>query len=355
MDAGFHLVRGSDRGEEIAALASSLRDAGRTRRVGLQGVLASLDRTGSVVRVPGGAVSWGFRWDEEDRRDARWWPQGVSTSGDAGAGQPAPVVCASWYAKAVAGEHHGSRVSFVDLTGRDRPRYRHVLLVEGTRDGDGRPRLRPWKVHAGGIVWHGGHLYVAGTARGIGTFRLDDVLRLEEPFLGHRFVLPVRFTYDAVADTGRERMRYSFLSLDRSGEEPRLVAGEYARRGRSRRLVDFAVDPATSLLRVSAEGHARPLSLPTDGAERMQGAVKVRDTWYVAASAGRFLRGTLYVGRPGRLRRHRWLLPVGVEDLAYWPERDEVWSLSEYPGRRYVFAMDRARLHRSWRRCLRRW
>ena len=35
-------------------------------------------------------------------------------------------------------------------------------------------------------------------------------------------------------------------------------------------------------------------------------------------------------------------MPVGVEDITYWPSTDQLWSLSEYPGHRYVFAMDRA-------------
>ena len=35
---------------------------------------------------------------------------------------------------------------------------------------------------------------------------------------------------------------------------------------------------------------------------------------------------------------------VGPEDIAYWPQRDELWSVSEYPGARYVFAMNRAGL-----------
>jgi hypothetical protein len=104
------------------------------------------------------------------------------------------------------------------------------------------------------------------------------------------------------------------------------------------------MDPSTGLLRTSKEGHARPLSLPMQGLEGMQGATVVGDRWYVTTSAGRYLRGSLYVGRPGAFRRRARVLPVGVEDIAYWPSRDELWSLSEYPGRRYVFAMDRARL-----------
>ena len=48
---------------------------------------------------------------------------------------------------------------------------------------------------------------------------------------GYRFVLPVRFAYDAAATDGVEQMRYSFLSLDRGSRPPQLVAGEYGRRG----------------------------------------------------------------------------------------------------------------------------
>jgi hypothetical protein len=109
-------------------------------------------------------------------------------------------------------------------------------------------------------------------------------------------------------------------------------------------LVDFAVDPATGLLRVSEEGHAWPLSLSLQGVEGMQGATAVGGRWYVTTSAGKYLRGSLYVGRPGAFRRRARVLPVGVEDIAYWPSTDELWSLSEYPGRRHVFAMSRSRL-----------
>ena len=47
-------------------------------------------------------------------------------------------------------------------------------------------------------------------------------------------------------------------------------------------------------------------------------------------------------------------LPPGPEDISYWPSRDQLWSLSEYPGRRYVYSMDRRRLG-SARSLLWRW
>lgn len=373
MGADVHLVRSVERVEAIDALAAALADDGGGR-VGVRGVLGALNRTATASRVPASAARWGFGWDDQDSRSERWWPQGITTSADRGDGEELDgrrVVCASWYSKTVGGLNKGSRVTFVDVTDRERLRYRHVLLVEavlrddgggegggGGKDG-GAVEVRPVKVHAGGIVWHGDHLYVAGTSRGISTFHLDDLMRVGEPgprsalgvgrgWFGYRYVLPVRFTYDGFAAAGTEKMRYSFLSLarGRGGREPRLVAGEYSRAGRggTTRLVDFAIDPSTALLRTCEDGHARPLSLPATGVEAMQGAVVVDGTWFLAASAGRFQRGSLYVGRPGRFRRRRWVLPVGVEDLAYWPGRDELWSLSEYPRRRYVFAMDRSRL-----------
>lgn len=357
MTSGVHLRRTEERLGAVEALAAELARSGGGR-VGLPGVLADLNRTATAVRVPAPAARWGFRWDQEDDASRRWWPQGISTSADHDASElydGRPVLLTSAYSKDLAGLHKGSRITVVDLTDRERPRYRHVLLVEAFTRDDGAVDVRPLKVHAGGVVWHADHLHVAGTARGISTFRLADVMRVwalgERDRLGvgrgsfgYRYLLPVRSTYDAFTDDGHQRMRYSFLSLDRSDHQPRLLAGEYGRRGRTTRLVDFATDPATGLLRLSEEGHARPLSLSTEGLEGMQGATVVGDRWYVTTSSGRFLRGSLYVGRPGAFERRARSLPAGVEDLTYWPSTDQLWSLTEYPRRRYVFAMDRARL-----------
>jgi hypothetical protein len=359
MDADVHLRRSDDRAAEVDNLAAALAGAGGGR-VGLPGVLADLNRRACAVRVPASAARWGFRWDDEDHGSRRWWPQGISTSADQDRSEEYAgrrVVVTSWYSKDLAGVHKGSRITVVDLDGL---RYRHVLLVEAVRGDDGSVDVHPLKVHAGGVVWRGGHLHVAATARGIATFRLADVMRvgdLGDPVrlgvgrgsFGYRYLLPVRFSYDAFAAEGHEPMRYSFLSLGgHSGGGLtggcRLLAGEYGRHGRTTRLVDFAIDPVTGLLRTSAEGQARPLWLSPHGLEGMQGATTVGDRWYVTTSAGKHLRGSLYVGRPGAFRRRAMVLPVGVEDISYWPSRDELWSSSEYPGRRYVFAMDRARL-----------
>ena len=75
------------------------------------------------------------------------------------------------------------------------------------------------------------------------------------------------------------------------------------------------------------------------GVGHTQGATVVDGRWYLTTSAGRYRLGSVWSGTPGDLRRHRLAVPVGVEDLCYWRSTDELWSLSEYPGRRYVFAI----------------
>jgi hypothetical protein len=366
---GVHLLRGADRVHEVDALADRLGG-----RVGLAGVLADLDRRARVVRVPAPAAVWGFRWDREDVRSPRWWPQGITTSADAATDGPGgsggsvggdllrgrSLVVTSSYSHEVDGIAMGARLSVADVTDSSDVRYRHVLLVEPFLRDDGSVDVRPVPVHAGGIVWHGEHLHVAGTARGLSSFRLDDVVRVPpggDPArlgvrpdrvdaFGHRYLLPVRFSYDAHAEPGLARMRYSFASLDRSTTPHQVVAGEYGRGEMTTRLARFEVDPATSLLRAEDDGRSVPLALEDGGVPGMQGATVVDGTWFVTTSRGRYRLGSVWVGRPGELREHRWQLPVGPEDITYWPARDELWSLSEYPGARYVFAMPRSRFLR---------
>jgi len=343
---GVHLRPTEDRGPELPSVVEALAAHG-AGRVGLDGVLTDLDRRATAVRAPASGAHWGFRWDHEDSHSARWWPQGVTTSADHAPSETYDgrrLVLTSWYSKDHRGGNIGSRVSVVDLTDRGAPRYRHVLLVDVVRSEDGGMQVRPLRVHAGGIVWHGAHLHVARTARGIAVAHLDDVLHVGDLAFGYRYLLPVRLTYDAVTDEGHERLRYSFLSLARDDGGTRLLAGEYGRRGASTRLAEYAFDPATLLLETDAAGLAHPRSVHPGGVEGMQGVAVVDGRWYLATSAGRFLRGSMHVGEPGALRRRPRVLPVGVEDLSHWPSRDELWTLTEYPGRRCVLAMDRARL-----------
>lgn len=333
---GVHLRRTAEATVAIEALAAASGDP-----VGVAGVVGALDRQASRVPVPGLAVSWGFGWEDRDRSSARWWPQGITNSAHV-PGVSGRFLVTSWYAKDLPGDrgpNHGSRITVVDL---DTLRYRHVLLVVPELRA-GAVQLQPLTVHAGGVVWAGPYLHVAGTRRGLFTCRMDDITEVEPgpATFGHRFVLPVRFTYDARDATGA--LRYSFLSLDRSTDVPHLVAGEYGRGGMTRRIVRYPMDPQSHHLRAESDGVSRPVTLDERGLGHMQGAAIVDGRYYVTTSRGRWRLGAMQVGEPGAFRTHPRTLPPGPEDLCHWSDEDRLWSLSEYPGRRFVFAMDRDR------------
>lgn len=352
MDA-VHLRRDDERISEIELLAEAVGG-----RVGLDGVLGNLNRKGQHRPIPGAGVSWGFALDLADNLTPRWWPQGISTSADRDPGETyagRKVVVTSSYSKEIRGLNKGSRLTFFDVTDRRRVRYRHVLLVEAVVL-DGKVTFKPVRIHAGGIVWHGPYLHVAGTARGIFSFRLADVMKVDSgtPDLavgrladgrfagfGHTYVLPVRFKYVAMTSDGYQGIRYSFLSLDRSGPQHQLIAGEYGRKGQTTRLVRYELDPKTGLVSTDPQGASRPLGLDLGGIDHMQGAAAVGGRFYVTQSNGRFTRGSLWVGEPGGFTRYPHALPQGPEDLCYWPSTQQLWSVSEHPMLRFVFAMDR--------------
>lgn len=352
-----HLERSDERVREVEELTRLLGGA-----AGLDGVLGDLEhqaRRSLLPRLLGRAVDAGIALDRYDQRDARWWPQGISTSADSSDDEVVAggrrVLVLTWYSKEVGGVNQGSRVTFLDL---DTLRYRHVLLVVPELDEDGGLRLEPLRIHAGGIVWYGPWLHIAATSRGFVSARVDDVLRVpgdvDRPdtlgveagrvhSFGHRYVLPVRFRYRAHAEDPATRLRYSFLSLDRGAHPPVLVAGEYARRGQSTRLARYELDPRTCLPATGEDGFSRPAGIDEGGVRQMQGAAVVGGTYHVTVSQGPWTPGSVFTGVPGSLRQHRFAVPMGPEDISYWPSTDRFWSVSEHPRRRWVYTM-----RRSW-------
>lgn len=333
------------RGDDLDGLLDEIAEQ-HAGRAGLDAVLADLDRDAVRQVVPARAAEYGFAWDRHDVEDDEWWPQGITTTADAAntddlAGRR--VVVVGWYAKKLEGRpSRGTRVTFVDVTDPDTPRYRHVLLTQPVRDDAGTARLTPVRVHAGGIIWYGRSLLVADTHGGVRTFGLDDVLRVEADGDRHEYVLPQRTSYRSVPGDGVAPFRFSFVSLDRSGDEHQLIAGEYGVGEQTTRLVRFGFDAAAEALAL-VDGEAHPLEFVTDGLQHMQGATVVGGTFYISTSRGRFRRGALWTRRPGEPpREHPATLAIGPEDLTYWPQRDQLWSCSEYPGKRYVYAMPRS-------------
>lgn len=353
---GVHLERTQEHTEEIDALAALL--GGRAGLEDLVDHLKFQGRDALLGRLLGRAVNRAITWNAYDRRDPVWWPQGITTSADASDTEVVAggrrLLVTTWYSKPIDGVHRGSRLTFWDL---ETLRYRHVLLVEPKFDDEGRLGLYGIRIHAGGVVWTGPWLHVAATARGFVTCRIEDIMRVPDDnarpseigvygnrvaSFGHHYVLPVRTVHQAFAGPGHERLRYSFLSLDRQSSPPSLLAGEYGQRSQSTRLAHFDLDPETWLLATGEDGYSRPV-LHEGGVVRMQGVALARGRHHVTVSQGPWTPGSVFTGAPGALRERRWAVPMGPEDLAYWPSTDTLWSLTEHPYRRWLVSM-----RRSW-------
>lgn len=350
---GTHLARTDENVSEIDALIATLGG-----EIGSEVLLSDLNRRARRALPWGRAVHRAYTWDAADRASRRWWPQGISTSADASDTEDVAghrLVVVAWYFQDEHGNNQGSRLTFLNI---DTLRYRHVLLVQ-PRLADGRLHLDPLKVHAGGIVWWGPYLHIAATKRGFYTVRVDDVLRIpdergaahlrrlgvegdEVASYGYRYLLPVRFAYRAATAKGHDPMRFSFCSLDRSSlPTPTIVTGEYTRSGAAR-LARFPLDRDRMLPLTDERGYARPTELDDVGLKSVQGASYARGRYHLSVSRGPWKPGSMYAGTPGALVRHRWALPPGPEDVAYWPSSDLLWSVTEHPHRRWVVSMKRS-------------
>ena len=353
IDSSHFALRAAGPWERSGELLDELR-AGGLANAGVADVIASADRRGralephepplAAIEQPIGA---GFGWDAEDSTTTQWYPQGITSSHDACAGgrwSDREVLLVSW----VRGRNANVRISVCEL-GDSAPRYRHVLLVEPVRRFWREALdLKPIRVHAGGIVWRGDHLYVADTLRGLRVFAVEEMLTVATDgppgFIGHRngrwygagyrYVMPQIGTLRmpllrSIADRGP---RFSFVSLcRRPGEgDGSVISGEYRRKQAGGRVVDWPVFAEGADLTAGTPVRAR--SALTAGRANLQGALAVGDRLLLASSGG----GRGGVGRlavydgDGLAADHPWA--NGPEDLAYAPARDLVLSLTEHPA-----------------------
>lgn len=276
---------------------SSLLDVPLTRR---------MHRLPVVRLVHGRAAQRAWSWDLHDQFSREWWPQGITWAGER--------LLVSWYSRRGA----GSRVSVIDLVTR---RYAHVPLL--TPDGE------PLRVHAGGLAWDDGWLYVAATARGFWALHVDDLdltagraarspgnsgpaveevaqqssrnpgptwraralhrptlAGSDQPFRWSFLDLAPRRGSSSVETTASPAVEKVAQQPSRNPGATHLLAGEYGRGAKSTRLARLVIEDGQPAGDLEALG---------DGPSGMQGVTTYADGLVVSTSAGPWWRGDLHL------------------------------------------------------------
>lgn len=111
----------------------------------------------------------GIRWNSDDETTAIWRPQGIAGFTKNGV----RYLLVSWYARNSA-EHKGSRITLIDISPSSSTylTYRHILLVQpdipsSTTSHTQYASYAPLKVHAGGIAYFKGKIYLSSTSLGV--------------------------------------------------------------------------------------------------------------------------------------------------------------------------------------------
>lgn len=287
----------------------------------------------------------GFIWDKQDSKTTVWYPQGITGSADAwpvGTIAGRRILLVSWYARTSA--HKGARVTLVDVTDLEDIRYRHLLLVHPV-ERNGKVDFTPVPIHAGGIALYRNLLYVADTRSGVRVFDTDVLLKTSaDPgkskvgIIGgkayafdYRYALPMVGHYRQPA---RQRMRFSFVSLDRTSVPHALWVGEYSPTTREGFAASFSLDPATARLETGAGSSPVSESVLRFNRIRTQGFAAVHNAYVLNHTYSRD-QYRLHIQTPNGYTAIK--APYGLEDLHYDPTLDRLWMLTEHPKSRAVF------------------
>jgi hypothetical protein len=367
-------------------------------KLGVQNILKQANRddapkgsdcTSPALDTMTRSVKRKFCFNAGDRDTEKWMPQGVTTVADAQDDQywgEKQAILVSWYSKE-SNPAKGVRVSFLDP---DTGNYQHVLLVYPYVNSYGNASYEAvttpqagdgTSVHAGGIVWYGNYLYVVDTKRGIRVFDMRYIFDIKSASngdvtdsaqvgrqsgtyysYGYRYVMPQVAGWsnpDGVASfpSGHKcktsgPQKFSYVALDRSTEPDTLITGEYCAKQDDPdtygRVARWPLDGSTGMPKTSGgvwqATHAYRLPQP-----RVQGAVATSGRWYLH-STGNGATGPGYLraaeagsGSTGVLNSvtNNLEVAIGVEDLSYWPGKDELWTVTEHPGKRIVYATGR--------------
>lgn len=292
----------------------------------------------------------GIRWNEDDETTSIWRPQGIAGFSRNGV----RYLLVSWYAKDAA-ESKGSRITLIDISPSSATylTYRHILLVQptlptGTLDYTQYGTYAPLNVHAGGIAYFNGKIYLSSTSLGLRVFDLDKIIEVTSGTgtetkcgkdasgnlyaFNYRYILP-QIGYYKINDAD------PFSTVQVNYENNQLWTGQYYAGSADASIVPkifgFPINTAGELQNSGIQTVIPKNSLFTsDHAHGIQGVFrKGNRTWLSCTgspseSYGSTARLARYTDGDTNTVRYRW--PYGAESLYFEAQYGYLWSLTEF-------------------------
>ncbi|MGW0843693.1 hypothetical protein ACWD26_26815 [Streptomyces sp. NPDC002787] len=329
-------------------------------------------------------ASRAYCWETGDAVDEKWVPRSVTTS------RNNQVIVSGWTHN--GGTDNGgtddeglTRVAFVDARNPASLKYRWVLLVVPTADGQGFEGLRS---RLGGMAWYEDKLIV--TARGPqGHGRQDDSLYVfdlarflradvtDSDVIGgvgdgwsahhYRYALPAVATYSPAAGGGCDARGsdavpcFGSLSLDRTSTRPSVVATESFRPSREeparvwRYALDTTADRTGLLTTTGRTSDVSATEAYETKATGVQGVLSHHGEWYIGqAGMDRDAHDTLWRQDENGAKAAQCAADKADEtsglrsyacwgrhtaSLSYSPQTDEMWTLTDPIPERVLYAV----------------
>ena len=292
----------------------------------------------------------GIRWNTDDEKTSLWRPQGISGFTKDGV----RYLLVSWYAKDEA-EFKGSRITLIDISPSSSTylTYRHILLVQpdipaGTTGYSQYGSYAPLNVHAGGIAYFKGKIYLSSTNLGVRVFDLNKIIEVStgdttndkcgKDSNGNLFAFNYRYI---LPQTGYQKINNAnpFSTIQVNDEGTQFWTGQYYSGSADASIVPkvfgFPVDTNGRLQNTGIVTVTPKNSLFTDNhAHGIQGVFrKGNRTWLSCTgspsnSYGSNARLARYTDGADDTVRFRW--PYGAESLYYESQYNYLWSLTEY-------------------------
>lgn len=292
----------------------------------------------------------GIRWNTDDETTALWRPQGIAGFTKDGV----RYLLVSWYAKDEAA-FKGSRITLIDISPSSSTylTYRHILLVQpdiptAPTDYSQYSSYAPLNVHAGGMAYFKGKLYISSTNLGVRVFDLNKIIEVTtgdttnnkcgKDSNGNLFAFNYRYI---LPQTGYQKINNAnpFSTIQVNDEGTQFWTGQYYSGSADASIVPkvfgFPVDANGTLQNTGIVSVTPKNSLFTDNhAHGIQGVFrKGNRTWLSCTgspsnSYGSNARLARYTDGADDTVRFRW--PYGVESLYYESQYNYLWSLTEF-------------------------